>query len=210
MKNIYLLLFTVITAVILASLYGIVHDQITYGISSEYYTKFKFYQFGLIESPNAFVSNPREMAVIVGVMATWWMGLLIGLLLYIAAFNIRPAGYNISVIVKAMLLTILVTFLVGLSGLVYGLLFLSGQTKENLKYLELPENLENIDRYLMVGTMHNFSYMGGTMGLIAAILYIKKRKRSLNVLQNKSKIRYANIALLCCSTAVDRRYYRSA
>jgi len=52
-------------------MYGIIHDQITYSISPEYYTKFKFYQFGLIKSPNDFVHNPRQMAIIVGIMATW-------------------------------------------------------------------------------------------------------------------------------------------
>jgi hypothetical protein len=59
-----------IIAPLVAGLYGIFHDQLTYTISPEYYTKFKFIQFGLIEDAGVYVLNPRWCAGYVGFMAT--------------------------------------------------------------------------------------------------------------------------------------------
>ena len=36
-------------AVVIAGVFGIVHDQISYTVSSEYYTRFKFPQFRLLD-----------------------------------------------------------------------------------------------------------------------------------------------------------------
>ena len=36
----------VVIAVLFAGLYGVVHNQISYTVSPEYFTKFKFRQFG--------------------------------------------------------------------------------------------------------------------------------------------------------------------
>ena len=69
-------------APLIGGLYGILHDQLTYTISPEYYTKFKFYQFGLMDIGNeAIFPNTRIEVSAVGFMATWWMGLPIGLIL---------------------------------------------------------------------------------------------------------------------------------
>lgn len=60
-----------------AVLYGIVHDQITARICLEYFT---------IGHPRAFASNsPTLHGLYWGVVATWWAGLLAGLLIAAAA-----------------------------------------------------------------------------------------------------------------------------
>src|SRR6185436_19046100 len=82
LKKLPTLLLIIILTAIIGGVYGILHDQITYTISPEYYTKFKFYQFGLIDTGNeAIFPNPRFQVSLVGFMATWWMGLLIGVIL---------------------------------------------------------------------------------------------------------------------------------
>jgi hypothetical protein len=47
---------------LLTGLYGIVHDQLTYSISSEYFTKFKYEQFGF--EPAWFGGHRPTVAVI--------------------------------------------------------------------------------------------------------------------------------------------------
>lgn len=47
MNKLKVFLLIIILPTIIAGFYGILHDQLTYTISSEYFTKFKFYQFGL-------------------------------------------------------------------------------------------------------------------------------------------------------------------
>ena len=66
------------------AIYGALNDQITYAISPEYYTKFKFEQFGI---KGSFANEyPRLGAAIVGVFATWWAGLLLEAILGLFAF----------------------------------------------------------------------------------------------------------------------------
>lgn len=44
----------------IAGLYGVLHDQLTYTIAPEYYTKFKFYQFGLWEEGQVMAEGHRQ------------------------------------------------------------------------------------------------------------------------------------------------------
>jgi hypothetical protein len=81
-KKLLVFILIVIVAPLLAALYGTLHDQLTYTISPEYYTKFKFFQFELTENKEeAILSNPRLAVAAVGVMATFWMGIPIGIIL---------------------------------------------------------------------------------------------------------------------------------
>jgi hypothetical protein len=59
---------------VIAGLYGAVHDQISYSISPEYFTKMKFEQFSYAD----FGFPPRVCASEVGFLATWWVGLFAG------------------------------------------------------------------------------------------------------------------------------------
>jgi hypothetical protein len=49
LKKILTISLLAVAACLLAGVYGILHDQLTYTISPEYNTKFKFYQFGLLD-----------------------------------------------------------------------------------------------------------------------------------------------------------------
>ena len=73
MKKILILLVIIGLAPLIGGIYGILNDQLTYTISPEYYTQFKFYQFGLIDFVND--TNPRIGVSVVGFLATWWVGL---------------------------------------------------------------------------------------------------------------------------------------
>src|SRR6185503_8995132 len=57
---------------IIAGFYGVLHDQITYSISPEYFTKFKFKQF---EYAN-FGLGDRIFVSTIGFLATWWVGFI--------------------------------------------------------------------------------------------------------------------------------------
>src|SRR5262245_32181747 len=59
---------------VIAGPYGAVHDQISYAISPEYFTKLKFRQFSYAN----FGWPPQLFAAEVGFLATWWVGLLAG------------------------------------------------------------------------------------------------------------------------------------
>lgn len=179
-------LLILVISPILGSVYGIVHDQITYSISEEYYTKFKFIQFGLEnlglgknigtgDAPEIILNNPRFGAGIVGALATWWVGLVIGIFLGLTGLIHRNGKEMFVTSVKAFALIIGVALSTGLVGLLYGKLFLV----DNPPNWFLPENLINRDTFIMVGSMHNFSYLGGLIGMLIGIFFSIRQKKKL-------------------------------
>ncbi|MGI9526329.1 MAG: hypothetical protein ACR2MS_04370 [Weeksellaceae bacterium] len=178
------LLLILIIAPILGGIYGVIHDQITYSISEEYYTKFKFIQFGLEnwesgqnigtgKTPEIILDNPRIGAAIVGILATWWVGLIIGVFLGLIGLIHRNGKEMFIVTAKAIALTTGIALLTGLIGLLYGKVFLV----ENPPNWFLPDNLIDRGHFIMVGSMHNFSYLGGLIGLIVGIGFSMRQKR---------------------------------
>jgi hypothetical protein len=180
MNKFWILLIILAIAPIIGGIYGIVHDQLTYTISPEYYTKFKFSQFGLInEGKEAIFSSPRVQVSVVGFLATWWMGSIIGTIL--GLFGLSQSNWKdmFRTTLKAILITIIVTFVTGLVGLTYGQLFLVNQSKEYFNNWYLPENLIDFKSFIKVGFMHNFSYLGGLIGLSIGVIYILNKKQSI-------------------------------
>ena len=59
---------------IVAGAYGALHDQVSYTISPEYFTKLKFEQFAWAD----FGWPRRAFVAQVGFLATWWVGLIAG------------------------------------------------------------------------------------------------------------------------------------
>jgi len=186
MNKLIALILILIIAPILGGIYGIVHDQITYSISNEYYTKFKFIQFGLEnwgmgenigtpKTPEIKLWNPRMGASIVGVLATWWVGVIVGVVLGLVGLIHENGKEMFRVTMKASLMTIVIALLVGIIGLVYGRLVLAN----NPPNWFLPDNLINRTNFIMVGSMHNFSYLGGLVGMILSVVYsIQQKKRN--------------------------------
>jgi hypothetical protein len=164
-------LILLLFAPIIGAIYGIVHDQITYTLSNEYYTKFKFIQFGLIEE-GQLIDSPRLLVSIVGVMATWWMGLIIGSVLGLVSLTLKNGKEMIQIVPKAILVTIYIAFSTGIIGFIYGKFYLSSG---NLDW-NIPKDLNDKINFIAVGSMHNFSYLGGLIGLIAGIIYIVKQQ----------------------------------
>lgn len=141
------------------AIYGALNDQITYTISPEYYTKFKFEQFGI---KGSFASEyPRLGAAIVGVFATWWAGLLLAAILGLFAFMqqscqqmfkcfLRSAGIAVFAVAAA-------TFLAWCGFIFTG--------------VYVPKYINDKDAFKTVGNMHNVAYIAGVAGLILGVLY---------------------------------------
>ena len=178
MQKTSIFVLTVFFSIIIAGIYGILHDELTYTISHEYYTKFKFIQFQPWIGNGAFtLQYPRISVAVVGFLATWWTGLYIGFAQGLIGYIHKDPKVMMNAIRKAILITIIVAFSVGLYGLFYGKLHL---TKIGVNWY-LPDNLIEKENFIAVGSMHNFSYLGGLLGLVAGIIYqiIKKIKTEI-------------------------------
>ena len=108
--------YTLLGALI-AGFYGMLHDQITYSISSEYFTRLKFLQFHYAD----FGLPPRVLVAEIGFLATWWVGLIAGWFLAriaVPAFPEKKARFSIlrgfAIIFAGGFVAALVGFLLGL------------------------------------------------------------------------------------------------
>jgi len=165
--KIIVFIVVLLLAIILGAGYGIAHDQLTYTISPEFYTKYMFYQFGLWDEAQFNADNHRGLVSMVGVMSTWWVGLIIGVVL--GAIGMRQTTWQrmLGRTVLAMLLAIFIAALVGLGGLLYGFLTFPNLSPETI-IATVPEDVIGASNFYIVSRMHNFSYAGGAIGLLVA------------------------------------------
>lgn len=150
-------------ACILAGLYGAVHDQISYTISPEYFTKFKFIQFSI--SPEL---QNRLGAAFVGWMASWWMGGIIGIPVFLSALPAPSLKTFVRIFLKAAILVTGLTLLIGLIALMTGFFIYDVNT---LPPWMVRFDVSNPVAFARVGNMHNFAYLGGFIGLICGCIY---------------------------------------
>src|SRR5262245_12384427 len=109
MRKLFVYLLIVVVSVLVAGLYGTLHNQVSYTVSQEYFTKFKFEQFGLADAP----FPERIRASLVGLLASWWMGIPIGLLVGALGFIHRGHRRMLEVSLWSILVTVGFTLLFG-------------------------------------------------------------------------------------------------
>ena len=167
MKKLLVFLFLMIVAVLVAGAYGALHNQISYTVSSEYFTKFKFRQFGLLES----ALPERVRASAVGFFASWWMGIPIGVLVGGAGFIHRGNRRMLWVSLWAFLVVALFALFVGLVGLLYGFSQTASIDLGDYDGWHVPPDVQDLRRFLCAGYMHNASYLGGALAVVAAWIF---------------------------------------
>jgi len=187
MKYKLLLLLLIVTfSPFIAGFYGGLHDQVTYSISPEYFTKFKFFQFGLEELSHA---SGRLKAAMVGFMATWWFGLPLGILLGLVGLihpNAKAMGKQVAMALLLALSIAAITPMVALPFYVLEPYFSSTHYEFYQPVLPafVPEDLYIIDgfKFYIVGVIHSYSYLGGLLGAIAGVIYQVLRYRKNKML----------------------------
>lgn len=151
--------------------YGIVHDQITARICIEYFTVFH---------PLVVASDsPTVQGLVWGVIATWWVGLFLGLALAAAArigsWPKRSAHQLMRPVLLLMAVNAVFAIIAGLTG--YGL------ATANIIWVaprwadKIPA--ERHAAFLAAGWAHTASYLAGFMGgsmLVFATLISRARE----------------------------------
>jgi hypothetical protein len=172
MKKLLIMPVLLFLGCIIAGLYGCLHDQISYSVSPEYYTVFKFYQFDIPEH----LQN-RLGAAAVGWQATWWMGIVIGVFVIPTGLIIKGwKDYFLQTLVSFGVVA-LTTLVVGLGALVVSFFTIHEGSVPLWSY---PDALTDTVSFARVGTMHNFSYLGGLIGILTGMGYLIVKRISAN------------------------------
>lgn len=158
-----LLLFAVACGA--SGLYGALHNQISYTVSPEYFTKFKFEQFEINPS-----LPERVGAALVGWQASWWMGVVIGFFLIPFGLLIRGAAAYFYGMLRVFLIVVLTAMMCGLVALAVSFFTITASSVEGLEVY--GNEISNPVNFLRAGAMHNFGYAGGLAGVITGGLSI--------------------------------------
>ncbi len=164
MKKLLYFPVALIFSCLLGGLYGALHNQISFAVSLEYFTEVKFLQF---EVPSILYNSLG--ASYVGFLASWWMGLIIGVPLYLLALFIPGLEKAIRSYLIAACLVVGVTLATGLMALAVGYVIYS---PDHMPSLVEQAGFGNPVGFARAMNMHNFSYMGGILGLICAVIYL--------------------------------------
>ncbi len=149
---------------LVAGLYGALHNQISYSVAPDYFHAFKFDQFLIPED-----YHNRWGAAIVGWLASWWMGIVIGVPVLLIGLIMPDAKTYITRCLTAIAVVAVTAFLVGLGALIYASLTIS---TENLPDYVYPKGVTDQVAFARAATMHDFSYAGGLLGILTAGVYL--------------------------------------
>jgi hypothetical protein len=173
------LLIWIAITVVFAVLYGVVNDQMTVSISSEYYSVYKYGQFmpwldkyGLVDAPL------RVQAVLIGTLATWWYGVFLGIMLGISSMVGRYAplstGYYLRIVGAVMMATLAVSVIFG--SVAFTAAPFVHPSAEKMPFLE---GIQNVRNAYTVGSWHNGSYLGAFISTVIAGFWAQWKRRAL-------------------------------
>jgi hypothetical protein len=170
-KNIVAAPLLLVAGCLFAGAFGAIHDQISYTVSPEYFTAFKFHQFRI----DAAVRN-RFGAAVVGWLASWWMGPIIAPPILLVAYLCCRQQFVRSSLQAFGVVTI-TTLLMGCGALLFASL---RWTADDFAFISIPADVLDRDAFIHVGIMHTFSYLGGVVGIVTAIcfLIVRRKKRA--------------------------------
>jgi len=157
----------VFLAIIVSALYGAIHNQISFSVAPEYFTKFKFRTFYLTDLN----VPPRIGASIVGVLASWWMGIPLGILLGAIGFIHKTPKQMFRVTLWSMAVMMVFTLLFGLGGLYYGYLETAKIDPATYENWYIPHDVTDLRRFLCAGHMHNAAYLGAGIAVLVAWIF---------------------------------------
>jgi len=164
----------------IAGVYGIIHDEITYSISQEYFTKLKFIQFSYAD----FGWPPRVHVAEIGFLATWWVGFFSGW--FLARYSTRYFSKKLTIryTLQGFATIIGCAFIFGLTGFTIGYYWLEGDHLASWQGFQERLVIEDLRSFALVGYVHNSGYLGALVGLLGEILYLRKRTKVSNLVEH--------------------------
>ncbi|WP_294334117.1 hypothetical protein [uncultured Sphingomonas sp.] len=167
MESLKIIAFATLAAIV----YGILHDQVTAHLCVEYFT---------IAHPPVFpTSSPFLLALGWGVIATWWVGLPLGVLLAIVA---RAGGAPRLVLVdlRGAILRLMLVSAVGalLAGIAGATATTMGAVTVSPYWASVIPPAKHV-AFLADAWAHGASYLIGAIGGLVVIGYAIARRRQL-------------------------------
>jgi hypothetical protein len=160
---------------VIAAMFGVVHDQITFSLSPEYFTRLKFLQFHYAN----FGLPQRIFVAEIGVLATWWVGLIAGWFIARKTVPNFPPKVALLKSLKGFAVMFLIAVFGSIMGYTFGLIRGPNADYSNWMHFASRYGVENLPDFVRVAYIHNASYLGGLVGLVAALVVLRKDCKQL-------------------------------
>jgi hypothetical protein len=159
------MIFVALAGGSIAGVYGMLHDQVTYSISPEYFTKLKFNQFRYADlglGDRVFVST-------IGFLASWWVGFMAAWFLARQWIPNQPRHQSWPQIRKGILCILAFALCFGIAGYGYGLWRGPHADYSAWSWAIQEFKITHTWSFVRVAYIHNAGYLGGLLGLIVAL-----------------------------------------
>lgn len=151
-------------ACLVAGVYGMLHNQVSYTISSELFYHILFPRLNI---PEAWYG--RGGATIVGWISAWWTGLLFGPPMVILALRRCRDGSLTRVLTAAFIVAVVWNVACEFGALCAATMFVT----EPMTYAwRMPAGVEHRVAFARAGIMHDASYAGGLLATIAGCITV--------------------------------------
>lgn len=166
----FIFIALLILAPMMAGLYGFIHDQITYTISEEFFTKFRFAHY---DFPHAW--HPRARAGMIGILNAWKTGIPFGIVLTAVGRIHMNTRKLLFYTFYTYLLTFFMSFAFALIAEYMPVADIAASRQS------LPANILDPVAFQRVVQINNFGYVGGIVGMLMGIgLHVLLYKRDKN------------------------------
>jgi hypothetical protein len=160
---------TALLGAAVAGCYGALHDQISYTICPEYFTRFKFYQFSYAN----FDWPKRVFVSEVGFLASWWVGLVAGWLAARAGLAALPKTVRTKHIRRTFALVIGITAICGATGALLETMMTQDGDLSSWQRWHDYHGVQDLRGFAIVAWLHAAGYIGAFLGLVSAIVYVR-------------------------------------
>jgi len=155
----FIIIALLILAPMLASFYGFIHDQITFSISEEFFTKFRFKDYDM---PHTW--HPRAKAGMIGILNAWQTGIPFGIILTMVGRIHKNNHKLLFYTFYAYLLTFFFSFAFSMIAI-----YMPAASDMLAIRKNLPADILDPVSFQRVETINNYGYIGGIIGMLMGI-----------------------------------------
>lgn len=151
-----------------AMIYGLIHDQITARLCIEYFT--------VAHPPVVISDSPTVQGLVWGVLATWWVGFMLGVPLAIVSLTGDYPPWTAKRLVRPVgILLIAMGVCAASAGLAGFLLASSGRISISPGWADAIAPEQHV-KFVAVAWTHNASYLSGFIGGFVLIFHVWKSR----------------------------------
>lgn len=159
---------------LIAAIYGAAHDQLSYAISPEYFTRVKFRQFAWADVG----LDARAFASLVGALGSWWAGAISGYAITRLISRRRPAGAALpshAWIARRLVFILMCAALGGATAYAWS----RSGGDEMLEAWERWRlvGIRDLRAFVTVAHLHTGGYLGALAGLLCVLVQAARRFR---------------------------------